>query len=227
MKFAKIGSPILLLLAAALWLVVGCESESVAPHDELPELTASDVAAQAGYTAATISQVGPYIFEDLTPGTKDPYSYSFPEGGDGEGTVYFDCFLGAVPSTYEDADNVDMYTATDENITFNFELDDENVVSMVLTFNLHAEPFNDDPPTATVTGSGTIDFGSYAGDFEIDQVVLDGSEEHPEDGELIFTIDDMTATVTYDGDNTATVTITTDDGTETYSINLDTGEITS
>jgi len=76
---------LMLMLGLGLWLT-GCESDTVAPHDETPELTSEDVAYQSAAMGVATSQVLPQLVE-YEDNDKNEYSYTFPAGSDVTGTV--------------------------------------------------------------------------------------------------------------------------------------------
>ncbi len=220
MKIKRIRYLFFLIFAASVLSLAGCASDTVGVHQDPPELSSLDVAHQAGYTGKAFAMIGPYLFEDLSPG-KDEYIYMFPPDGDGEGTVYFEFFNAAeADAQYDNADNARMYTMPDESISLNFEVVEKDEISLVLTFDLVADPYDYDTRTATLNGSGTLDTGIYAGDWSLEDVVISATGD-PQSGSLSFTIEDMTAVITYDGDDTVTVTI----GDDTYTLDLETGNI--
>ncbi|MCK9995921.1 MAG: hypothetical protein KAH56_06550 [Candidatus Krumholzibacteria bacterium] len=225
------GIVALLLLTGGLMLV-GCESDPVAPQDELPQLTEQEAAQQAAIVAVGLAKVGPELlkFSGLKAGPAELgiYPYEFPSGGDITGSImleYFDGGPGGTHSHWNDADYGLLYSPSGEVVTLALDLGFGFEVSVDLTFDL-AGPIDRAADTATVTGSGTLASGDETTGFtisETDPVVLSGLSAYPSGGTLLFTIDGIQLEVSYDGDDTAAVTIA---DVVTFMIDLDTGIVT-
>lgn len=219
--------PILVLACGAL--VGGCESESVAPHDELPQLTEREATQQAALVAVGISKVGPELlnFNGLKAFEKElgVYTRTFPEGGDITGSIileYFDGGPSGLHSLWEDADYGLFYTPEGERVTIEVEIPDVGTSVFALDFDLHGD-IDQEADTATVSGSGNLTTGDYNPSFTITNVVLTELSSYPEGGTFEFVAGTITVMVEYDGDVTASVWI---NGVITYVIDLDTGIVT-
>ncbi len=219
--------PILVLVCGLL--INGCESDSVAPHDELPQLTEKEAAQQAALVAVGIAKVGPELlkFDGPKSGGKDLgiYPYTFPEGGDVTGSIVLEYFTGGAGGTHSLWDAADyglLYTPEAEVLTIAMDLGGGLVPIFELSFDLHGD-INQTADTATVSGIGTFTTGDDSSDFTLTDVVLTDVSSYPTSGTMGFLVDDIDLVVTYDGSQYATVTVL---GGDTYEIDLDTGIVT-
>ena len=219
--------PILVLACGAL--VGGCESDSVAPHDELPVLTEREVVQQAALVAVGIAKVGPEVmnFQGLKTFEKElgVYIRTFPEGGDITGSIIIEYFNGGpsgVHSLWDDADYGLFYTPEGERVTIDLEIPDVGTSVFALDFDLHGD-IDHEADTATVSGSGNLTTGDFHPSFTITNVVLTEVSSYPDGGTFEFVAGVITVVVEYDGDNTSTVSI---NDVITYVIDLDTGIVT-
>jgi len=229
------GIAALLLLTGGL-VLAGCESDPVAPKDELPQLTEQEAAQQAAIVAVGLAKVGPELlkFSGLKAGPAElgVYPYEFPSGGDITGSImleYFDGGPEGAHSHWNSADYGLLYSLADEEVTISLDIGIGVDVIVGMTFDL-AGPIDQAADTATVTGSGTLTLGDMGTGFTIyesDPVVLSGLSAYPSGGMLIFNIDGIDLLVIYDGDKTAGVAIGVDPLVAfSYMIDLDTGIVT-
>ena len=211
-----------LMLGLGLF-VAGCESDSVAPNDEAPALSDEEVAGQAAAMASAAAQVLPQIVE-YSPTNKDVYSYSFGGEPDVTGTVWFDFRTGGAdgtPATYTAGDWCHMYTADGEAITFAVGIGGEVLVTVdVMASIVQATD------TATLLGSstGTFTAGVYHALFRFDDVVVTAGQNYPSGGTMTFVSGARVLTVTFDGDNTAVVTL---EGGGSWVLDLDDGSFSA
>ena len=209
-----------MLLGAGLWLT-GCESDTVAPHDNLPELTNEDKAYQAAAMGAAAGRVLPQIVEYT--GNKNEYTYNFPsQGSDVTGTIYFDFRMGSAtgaPAAYDAATWGNMYSAVDEPISFAVGQGG----SVEVDFNIIASLVQETHTATLLEGSaGTFTAGDYSATFAFDGVVVTAGESYPSGGIMTFVSGGTVLIVTFDGDNTATISL---NGVVTWILNLDDGTI--
>ena len=224
-----------LLLACGL-LVGGCESDSVAPQDELPELTEAEVTQQAALVAVGIARVGPQLllYDGTKSGDKDEegvYTQDFEDFDNITGIVileYFNGGPGGVHCVWDEADYGLLYTWDDpetseeDGVTIVLDLGGGLVPVFELTFDLHGD-INQTADTATVSGSGTFVTGDEISDFTLTNVVLTDVSDYPTGGEMGFIADGIALVVNYNGVQMAEVTI---DETVAYMIDLDLGTVT-
>ncbi len=223
----------LVLLACSL-MVIGCESDSVAPDDDPPALTEMEVAQQSGLVAAGISKVGPELLKfsgpKAAPAEEGVYFYEFPPGGDITGTINLEYFSGGPPpaGTHSHWDNADygfLKTPDGTMVEAVVDLTAEVELAIGMTFDMHGD-IDQTADTATVSGGGTITLGSFTNDFtitETDPVVLSGISDYPQGGEFMYSADGIDLLVVYDGDHTADVVI---GDIVSYKIDLDTAVVT-
>ncbi len=211
-----------LMLGASLWLT-GCESDSVAPHDQLPALISEDVAYQAAAVSAAASRVLPQLV-DFVGTDKTAYTYTFPAvGSQVTGSVYFDfrnCGPDGASADYDVATWGWMYTETDSPLIFAVGIGG----SVELDFNIFANIVQSTHTATLLEGSvGTFTGGDYAATFAFDGVVVTAGESYPSGGTMTFISGGHVLVVTYDGDETATVSLNDE---VTWIVNLETGDIT-
>ncbi len=227
--------PILLLACGVL--VGGCESDSVAPHDEIPELTEKEAAQQVALVAAGLAKVAPQLllYDGTKSGDKDEegvYTQDFANFDYITGTVileYFNGGPGGFHCVWDEADYGLLYTWDDpetsevDGVTVALDLGGGVEPIFDLTFGLHGN-IDQEADTATVSGEGTLLMeGLPPQPFTITNVVLTEVSEFPEGGELSFSTGSFDLVVEYDGEEVAYVTV---NGVITFSINLETGVVT-
>lgn len=206
------------LLAIALaTALAGCESDPVAPQDELPALTGQDVAGQSAIVAQALVVVGPYILdpskvvEDVTITSADV-----------NGTVHIDYRDGpdGNPTSAAAAAWARLFTDPGEPVVVNFgDLGGETGFDLDVTGDIDRSP---DMVTILAGSGGTMTSGDYATSFTMDGVVIDGGD-YPAAGTVTATPSSgPSASITFDGSNTARATV----GMQMYDVNLDTGEVT-
>lgn len=213
-------NPIAALLMAALLalglLAGGCESDATAPQ-ETPALSEEGAATQAGLVAMAIVQVGPDMINFSEP-TKQVYSRTF--AGDISGTVFLDFRVGAngVPATWAVGNWVRMYTGAGDPLIVTIG---NAGGSAQLGLDVNAA-LNRVDSSAVVGGGGTFSTGPYSAAFTLTDLAIATAAGYPTGGSMTFTGAGYTITVTFDGTNVATVTVS---GLGTWYVNLDTGAV--
>ncbi len=212
---------LLLMLLAMGWLLTGCESDSTAPDDPLPPVTAEDVAGQSGYLATAMVEVAPLAlqYSGKADETDGRYDYVFAPGDPVQGTVELSFALDGVPSGWDVADYGRAWTAEGAPLTIQ-PVADGVVWELVFTLESDIDQGTD---TAVVAGDGVLLVGDYEGAFTVTGYAIAEAGEWPSDGELVFNSADHTATVTFEGDSTATVTV----GEDSWELDLETGALTA
>jgi hypothetical protein len=212
---------LLLMLLAMGWLLTGCESDSTAPDDPLPPVTGEDVAGQGGYLAAAMVEVAPLAlqFSGKADETDGRYSYTFAAGDPIMGTVELYFALDGVPSGWDVADYGRAWADAEAPLLIQPV---EDGVVWELSFTLESD-IDRDTDTAVVSGDGHLLVGDYDGTFTVTGYAVAEGGAWPTDGELVFTNADHEATVTFDGDSTALVTV----GEDSWELDLDTGTLTA
>ena len=220
---------LLVLFWASGLLVGGCESDAVAPQDELPAVTEAEAAQQAALVAVGIAKVGPELlrFQASKPRDKElgVYSYTFPEGGDISGTVileYFSGGAGGFHSLKDDADYGWLYTPEGEMVTVALDIPSKVEPIFELTFDVQGD-IDQVADTATVSGFGTLATGELSSGFTFTNLILTELSSYPDGGTFECVSGPITLVVEYDGDSTASVSVK---GFIKYEIDLDTGFVT-
>lgn len=217
---------LLALLALVLGLglfLAGCESDSVAPNEELPALTNDEKAGQSAAMASAAAHVLPELVR-FTPGpNKNEYSYTIYEEGVVEGMVYFDFRLGGAdgaPAAYNGADWARMNTADGMPIIFHV-----GIGGMVyLDFDITASLVQATNTATLLDGSGgTFTAGQYVATFSFSNVEVTAGDNYPAGGTMTFVTGGTTLLVTFDGDDTAVIAL---DGVDTWVLNLDDASVT-
>jgi hypothetical protein len=226
----------LILLLGLILLVGGCESDAVAPQDELPQPTEEEAVQQAALVAAGIAKSSPLLLE--YNGKKDlgMYPYTFPPGGDISGSVvleYFDGGSDGEPSHWNDADYGRMYSVDDpetddlEGVSVSLELPGGLEPLFEVIFILEG-PIDRAADTAELFGAGSLSMGGSPVGWTIPETapaVISGLSNYPTGGLVNFVIGSFELNVQYDGDHTAYVYVG-DAEEPTYEIDLDTAIIT-
>jgi hypothetical protein len=211
----------LLLVMAMGWVLTGCESDSTAPDDELPAITEDDVANQSTFLAEAMLEVAPLALT-FTPTKADEldgrYSYTFAPGDPLDGVVQLYFEQNGAPSGYDVADYGNAYTDDGAPITLTPV---EDGVAWELNFDLDSE-IDQGAGSAVVDGGGDLVIGSYVATWTVSGFAYAIGDDWPSAGLISFTNEGITAVVTFDGDETVTITI----GSATWSYDFDNGTLT-
>lgn len=209
---------ILMLLLLAGWLL-GCSSDETAPNDPLPGLTSEDVATQSGYMAVFLTEMAPVAlqFSGKADASDGRYSYAFVDV-EIQGTVQLYFETDGAPSSYTGADFARAWTADGAPLMLRPIPDG---IAWLLAFTLESD-IDQGAGTAVVAGSGTLTIGNYEPAWTVEGLAVEVGGDWPASGVMTFTNEGITATVTFDGGNTATVTV----GSLTWTLNLSNGTLT-
>ncbi len=172
---------------------VGCSEDTVTPDDEIV-ITSEDVAHQSGFVARAVYEVLPEMADRSAAET-----------------VYLDPpFSGGF---YHETDPMER-VYTDDDLMLSLQVEDFNT-TVVFEFDISA---TDDPLVAN--GEGSITAAALYLTFTVNDVtVVDG---YPVSGTIVVTeSSSRIATITFDGDHTATITI----NDLVFVVDLDTGLI--
>jgi hypothetical protein len=209
----------LMMLLLAGWLLGGCASDPTAPHDDLPAIEEEDVAGQAGYMAMALAGVGPLALEfggkaDASDGR---YAYTFfqPEI-QGVVQLYFE--TDGLPSSFTTADFARSWTEEEAPLSIYPIVDG---LAWLVAFTLESD-IDQGAGTAVVDGAGTLTLGSYVADWDVVGLAVEEDGDWPAAGVLTFTNEGITATVTFDGDETVTIEV----GELVWSFDLENGTLT-
>lgn len=209
----------LLSLLALVGLLTGCESDAIAPDEQLSALDNDDVAAQSGTMASAMTGVFLRIWNPQSS-EKDNGEYAFTwTTGDILGTVYseFRTAEGGDLVDHDQAAWVRVYTADGAPLTIAVF---EGAIPWLFGFDVAAD-IDQAGGAATLDGGGTLVVDEYLAEFTFIGVVVENGEDYPAAGVMEFTNDGVTATVTYDGDNLVTVT----SGGESWIVDLEDGAV--
>jgi hypothetical protein len=215
-----------LVLLAALTvfglLVGGCESDSVAPQDELPALSKDAAANQAALAATVLASVAPEIVRYDGP-TKEAYSYNFLGVEGVTGTVNLEYWTGGIdgtPATFEVGDHARLWTPGLMGVV----LETETGGSVSVTFDIHAQVVQATETATIMVGSdGTFTSGDYVTNFNLVNLVVTDSD-YPTSGSMEVSAGGFDMIVAFDGDHTALLSI---DGEGTWIVDLDDGTRTA
>jgi hypothetical protein len=201
-----------LALLALGALLIGCESDSTAPDEDLPALESGDVATQSGAMATSMTRVLPRIWSPGVGKAVGEYSYTFVSGPV-LGTVFseFRTEEGGELVGYDVAGWCRVFT--DEPLAITLV---EGGIPWLLDFSVTAD-IDQQQDQATASGGGTLTVGAYVADFTLDAVVVRDGDSYPASGSITFVNEGVTATVAFDGDATAVITV----GDESWVVDLD------
>ena len=215
-----------LALPALLVLLGGCESDPVAPHDDLPQLTSEERANQSAAIAITMAEAAVKV---LNPGTPMPGKslHDYPVTGEGfSGGVWIEYLSAegvADPGsvvTPEDAGWAHLYTATDAPVVFTTPPPFNGRTEFELDFTAVLE--QGQPREGVINGTGTMTSGEYIVDFTATDLEVEEDRDYPL-GTVTITAAGGTVDIGFDGDHTATVLV---DHVDLYVVDLDTGVVT-
>ena len=206
----------LFVLMTLSLLLVGCESDSTAPNEDLPPLESQDVATQSGAMATSMMQALPRIWDPTTNKAIGEYQYSF-FGGFVTGTVFseFRDTEGGNLVDHGVAGWARIYTEDPLVVTL---FDDG--IPWLLGFDIEAD-IDQALDQAIANGSGSLTVGDYLATFTVSDVVVAQGSDYPTSGTISFTSGGITATVTFNGSGNAAVTV----GDDSWIIDLDNGSI--
>jgi hypothetical protein len=200
-------------------LLGGCASDETAPHDELPALEREDVAGQSGYLAMALAEIGPLALEyGGKADSSDGRYQSFFGSAQIQGVVELYFETAGEPSGYQTADFASAWTAEGSPLLI-FPL--PGGIAWLLSFTLDSA-IDQGAGTAVVSGSGVLAVGNYEATWSVEGLAVAANGDWPSEGLLSFTNEGFTATVTFDGDATATVAV----GEASWILNLENGTLT-
>jgi len=216
----------LLACGAALLLVAGCESDSVAPDDDVPALSRDDVAQRTALMAVAMAELGPRIVTFVPGKAKEVgvYPYTFPPGAAVQGGVTLEFFSGGSGGThvaYDQADYGELYTAPGEPLHAEIPLGSDATAVFDVTLDLSGS-IDQQNSSAVVSGSGSFSSGPWPGTFTFFGLHVAASSVYPTSGNLNFSGGAWTLSAAYDGSGTAVIS---EMGTDLYVVDLETGTI--
>ncbi len=209
--------------ALALGLLVGCESDSTTPQDEVPPLTEDNAVFAAGYLASYVADAYD-IYQDALAkaGDKEVSTETFVEGGiSGTYTLDFRAADGTTQAPSGSAAWVRAFTSEGQQIEVRDDPEDE-VPLVVCTFDATAFPYDSTPgaESGTVNGGGSMNAGLYTTEFTVEDLELTIAD-YPPAGALTYTAGEHHVVVTFDGTRYADMTV----GENDYTVDLDTGTV--
>jgi hypothetical protein len=222
MKTTTLRTLTTLAALALLGLAAGCESDSVAPQDALPPISAEDAAFQSGLIAAAITRIGPEIMAPTLP-AKQVVDITWTGQHGLTGTVHIDYRNGpdGDPAAGTAATWARLFTdAGAPVITTVPDLGGQTMFDLDVTATLDQLA---DQATILSGSGGTMTSGENVVTFALAGIVV-GSGGYPQQGGMTITAGGHTAEVMFNGTNIVTMIV---DSSATYFIDLDTGEVTS
>lgn len=212
-----------LILLTGAFFAGGCSSDSVAPHDDTPELTQENVAGQAAMVAMAITEIGPQLV-NFVP-NKTVYTYDFAGYDYVDGQVQLDFRLGGADgssSTPSQADYAHLWTLGENGLTLTYETG-VTQSAMYLTADLMADIDQANDRATILDGSGGILVsGIFTGSYAMDGLVVRATG-YPLSGTLTFTGGAHVLVVTFNGSPTAIISA---DGATVAAVNLTNGDVT-
>lgn len=217
------GLVLMAALTACGLLAGGCDSDSVAPQDEIPALTQDGAATQAALVATVLASAAPEIVRFDPGSAKEAYSYNFVGVEGVTGMVNLEYWTGGIdgtPAAFDVGDHARLWTPDLLGVV----LVTEAGGSVSVTFDIHAQVVQaTDTATIMVGSDGTFTSGDYVTNFNIVNLVVTDSD-YPTSGSIEVTAGGFDMTVAFDGDHTALLSI---DGEGTWIVDLDDGTRTT
>lgn len=216
-----LGSALVLMLGGLL--VTGCDSDSVAPQDQTPEMTEESAANQAALVALAMAEVSPQLV-NFTP-SKTVYTYDFAGYDFVTGSVQIDYRLGGAEgasSTPGEADWAHLWTVGENGLVLSSPELEGLESATYFTADITAD-IDQMAETATIlAGSGGhIISGVIDSTYEVAGLVVGGTG-YPSGGTLTFIGGGHTIVVAFDGTVNAQISL---DGATQWVVNLDTGVV--
>ncbi|MFH1844360.1 MAG: hypothetical protein ABIF77_14260 [bacterium] len=211
----------MLLVAACLLWLGGCESDITSPQDDLPLLTEQETAVQAGYFTKIFGQLYGEIQDAVTE--KDQYEHRLG-GPDLTGSFTLASFDGPTGLSIglDDPRASFVRIWTNEGQRVEIGTDSGKPLSSI-TFDLAISPYLNTPgqETGTINGAGVFFAGGYRATFQIAAVDL-GPSDYPVAGEILYrTGEENEICISFDGTGSATV----ETGDFSYRVDLATGDL--
>jgi len=208
----------LLAILAALGLLAGCESDTVAPDEQLSAPDNQDVAGQSGTMASAMTGIFLRIWDPQNAKDNGEYEFTWTTGPV-VGTVYseFRTAEGGDLVDHDEAAWVRVYTADGGPLAVTVF---DGAIPWLFGFDIGAD-IDQAGGTATLDGGGTLVVDDHFAGFTFIGVLVESGEDYPAAGVMEFTSAGITATVTYDGDSLVTVT----SGGESWIVDLGDGAV--
>jgi hypothetical protein len=206
------------LAVAGLALFAGCDSDSVAPNDNLPAITAEDAANQAGAVAMAWTTIAHLAIDD--PGAMAKAATAHPVDGAGfSGEVWIDWRTeeGGADAAWNTAGWVRVFTETGAPVVYTTPLGGETAFVLDV-----AAAIERDPTTGEINGGGSMVSGDYTLSYGVTGLIVQEGADYPLDGSIGVDTQGHSVMIQFDGDNTAILTV---DMSEYWVVNLDTGAV--
>jgi hypothetical protein len=203
------------------WILNGCESDSVAPQDEPPELTEENAGYQAAMVALAMTEVGPRILDAVGSMQKEVVTYDLNTYEYVEGSVEVDYRLGGAngsPSAPGSADYGHLTTVGDTGLILTWDGIPNS--AMYLTANIMGT-IGSNSVTILAGSGGTLTSGVYVVTYEAAGLVF-GSGGYPSGGTFSVMSGNYDLTVAFNGTANAVISL---NSSPTWVLNLDTGDV--
>ena len=209
---------LLMILLAMGWLLGGCSSDETAANDPLPEPTEEDVASQTAYMAVGLVEMAPVAlnFAGKADAIDGNYSYVF-SGGDIDGAVLLHFEQAGEPCAWNVADYA--MASTEAGAPLSFTIFDGGV-PWAVGFSLESD-IDQGAGTAVVNGSGTLTAQGFSATWTVEDLEVSRAADYPQTGTLTFSDGSITGTLTFNGNDTATVTV----GSLSWTVDLGDGSL--
>ncbi len=209
----------LAVLLLGAWALSGCESDSVAPKDEAPELTQENAGYQAAMVALAMTEVGPQILAYVN---KDVETYDLSGYDYVDGSVQVDYRSGGAdgtPTTPGNADYAHLTTVGEDGLVLTW--DGIPGSAMYLTADI-AGTIGTGSVTILAGSGGTMTSGPYVVNYAMNGLVFHATG-YPTGGTFTVSSGGYAMAVAFNGSSTATIYV---NDNPTYFLNLATGDLT-
>lgn len=223
MKNFKKNAWLGLLTLALAACVAGCESDPVAPQDELPAVTAEGSAATSAAIAKIMVEVGPIILDPSKAVVDVDLDDPLDDYEDLSGTFHIDYRDGPDGAPAEPGDALWAHGYTDDGSPVVVDFGDYGGQSE-FEFDVTADITRGTPDSVEILdgSGGTMVSGERNTTFTASGLVIDGGD-YPASGTVtVDPADGPESTVTFNGTDKALAFV---DGTY-YEVDLDDGSVT-
>lgn len=211
---------LVILAVAGLALLAGCDSDPVAPQDDLPVLTEEEAAFQSAAVALTWATISHMAIDNPGVGAKTASAY--PVTGAGfSGDVWIDwrTLEGGEDATWDTAGWVRVFTETGAPVVYTTSLGGTTEFNLDVASNIVR-----DPTTGVINGGGSMVSGDYTLSYGITNLTVEEGEPYPLEGSIAVATQGHSVMIQFDGSRYAILTVNVNTQ-EYWEVDLETGDV--